>query len=97
MNHLNFSNEQVYLELAKRKRNRLYCITDYQISIKEYTHQINNFKSFKRRQWIEEQSKKNIPFLIKLLFNLACIDYDEYLRYQNIESKKLIHISFDLF
>ncbi len=97
MNHLNFSEQRVYIELEKRKRNKKFSENNYRIGIQEFTYQLNNFKSIKRRQWIEEQSKKNIPFYLKVLFNLACINYDDYVEYIYNESKKINHISYDLF
>ncbi len=102
LDRLNVSEEEVYRELAKRKKNKDIYMNSYQYSIADFTKLINYYKKIEKEQkrisrekWINEQSKKNIPLWIKIFFNFACIDYSAYEKYQQVEIKKLKEQSSD--
>lgn len=95
LDRLGVSEEEVYQELANRKRQKDMERNHYQYSISEFTQMINYYKKMERQKWIKEQSQKNIPLWVKIFFNLSCIDYQVYEKYQQREIRKIYIQSFN--
>lgn len=87
---INIPHQEVLNILKNRQKMKNNYLNNYQSYMKDILY-IQKFKEKKRKRWIEQELRNKVPWYIKIINILGCIDSQNYI---NATKKELERTSY---